>query len=156
MQHQETNRATSKTRITLPTGNMTRVKSVSGGVSFHCGDRLAKNLQGLPLAHVKAIATTFGLDVAKYAHLNPGQQRMNIGNLIRSAVRRNEELAATLEDAVQGVRESFDREQAKIAEQKAAERAEREARRAEARKANEDAKAARKAEREARAAAKTE
>jgi hypothetical protein len=38
------------------------------------------------------MATTVenGLDLAKWAHLNPGQQRMNLGNVLRARLRRDE------------------------------------------------------------------
>ena len=85
----------SKTRISLPTDSMKRVKSASGGVSFHCGDAVATKLNGLPLERIKTVAASMGFPSDKYDHLNPGQQRMNLGNLLRSAVRRDESLLPT-------------------------------------------------------------
>src|SRR5665213_3002698 len=42
---------------------------------------------GLDLECLHEVAMRFGIDRrAQYAHLNPGQQRMNIGNLLRRAV----------------------------------------------------------------------
>lgn len=136
----QTNNA--KTRIKLPIDSMTRVKSVSGGVSFHCGDDIAQKMHGLPLAQVQSIAATVGIDHSKYAHLNPGQQRMNLGNLLRSFVRKNPDDAETLYDAIAGVRAAHD---AETAEQRAA-----------AEKAAEEKAAAKKAEKEAREAKKAE
>lgn len=40
----------------------------------------------LDLERLHDVARSYGLDVSRYAHLNPGQQRMNIGNRLRSIV----------------------------------------------------------------------
>lgn len=164
-----------KTRIQLPVDGMKRVKSVSGGVSFHCGDAVAEKLTGLPLDHVKSVAATLGIETEKYGHLNPGQQRMNIGNLIRSHVRKNPDAEPTFHDAADGVREAHAKtveaanaEKAAAAEARAkkladkqaakeAAKAERDAKKGEREAAQAEAKAAReakKAEREAEKAQK--
>ncbi|WVR18118.1 hypothetical protein JXVLWARM_CDS_0067 [Burkholderia phage Bm1] len=143
----------SKTRIQLPTTSMVRVKSVSGGVSFHCGDDVATKLHGLPLEQVKAIAATVGIDVTKYDHLNQGQQRMNIGNMLRSFVRKNPDEAETFYDAAAGVRAAYEAETAEqraadeaAAAQKAADKEAAAKKRAEAKEAREAAKAKREAD----------
>ncbi|BCA58885.1 hypothetical protein [Sphingomonas sp. HMP6] len=41
----------------------------------------------LDLAKLHALAARFEIDAGRYAHLNPGQQRMNIGNRLRRIVR---------------------------------------------------------------------
>lgn len=66
-------------------------KTASGNVSVHCGDELAVFLRGKSLEQVfeiaaRAFGTGNGLK-AKYAHLNVGQQRMNVGNRIRAAIK---------------------------------------------------------------------
>lgn len=141
--------ASKKARITLPTGSMKRVKSVSGGVSFHCGDTVAEKLSGLPLEQVRALAATMDLPHEKYAHLNPGQQRMNIGNLIRAKVRKDADAGAVFEDAANGVREAYEAQTA-VARQEAADaaalkKAKREAAAAEAQRKREEKAAEREA-----------
>ena len=66
-------------------------KTAKGNVSVHCGDELAVFLRGKSLEQVyeiaaKAFGTGNGLK-AKYSHLNTGQQRMNVGNRIRAAIK---------------------------------------------------------------------
>lgn len=85
-----------KTRIELPVEKYQKAKTASGGVSLHNGDRVAAALAGLTLEEVQKLAAevistektpvTVEDLVAKYAHLNPGQQRMNLGNRIRGAL----------------------------------------------------------------------
>jgi hypothetical protein len=49
----------------------------------------------LQLERLYAVATKFGIDKrAQYAHLNPGQQRMNIGNMLRKVVPQTEYTAS--------------------------------------------------------------
>ncbi len=103
-------------RITLPTEHMVRTKSASGGISFHCGDAVAQALAGLTLAHVKTLAAEgLGIDTTKYDHLNPGQQRMTLGNLIRNMTRRDESLIEPFNTVLVRVQN--------LAEQEAAEKA---------------------------------
>lgn len=40
----------------------------------------------LDLDRLRDVASEYGIDASKYAHLNPGQQRMNIGNRLRAVV----------------------------------------------------------------------
>ncbi len=77
-----------KTVIRANTEKYQRAKAASGAMSQHNGDVVASTLAGLPLESVLAIASTMtSVDLStKYAHLNPGQQRMNLGNRIRGAV----------------------------------------------------------------------
>ncbi len=42
------------------------------------------------LALLTEVAEANGIDMAKYAHLNAGQQRMNVGNRLRGMVKRGE------------------------------------------------------------------
>jgi regulator of protease activity HflC (stomatin/prohibitin superfamily) len=82
-----------KVRIEIPTDNYTKARSASGSMSRNNGDVVASTLVGLTLDETIAIAVEV-LDIpeaelrAKYAHLNVGQQRMNIGNRIRGAVNK--------------------------------------------------------------------
>ena len=65
-----------------------------------CGDDMALELKAettLPTGKLnwealKAIAEANGLDVEKYASLNPGQKRMNIGNRLRGKLDRGEDV----------------------------------------------------------------
>ncbi|USI73876.1 hypothetical protein [Sphingomonas morindae] len=43
----------------------------------------------LDLNALHSVAAEFGVDAAKHAHLNPGQQRMNVGNRLRRIVPEN-------------------------------------------------------------------
>lgn len=64
--------------------------SAGGFKSMHNGDKLAKTLEGQSLDDVYAAASKL-LNVtqkelrARYAHLNVGMQRMNLGNRMRAA-----------------------------------------------------------------------
>lgn len=75
--------------------------SSSNRPSLHNGDVVAKFLAGQdPLIVMAAAERILGLDTgfltAKYASLNPGQQRMNAGNRIRAALKRGDITAAEL------------------------------------------------------------
>lgn len=66
----------------------TKCKSANGNFSLDNGDMTAQILRGQPLDEVYAIAAaSTGRPETelrnRYAHLNPGMQRMNLGNLIR-------------------------------------------------------------------------
>lgn len=57
-----------------------------------CGDDIASKLRGMDLAEVYAFAADkLGDSVkaleAKYSHLNPGMQRMNLGNRLRKVMK---------------------------------------------------------------------
>lgn len=66
------------------------VKTVSGRKAYDTGDKTADRLRGKTLEEAYAIAakilaeSTKGL-VERYGHLNPGQQRMCLGNRMRNA-----------------------------------------------------------------------
>ena len=67
-----------------------RYKTEDGKRSVDSGDEVAQQLRGLDLDAVYAVAAgELGVDEgelkAKYGHLNPGMQRMNLGNRIRAA-----------------------------------------------------------------------
>jgi hypothetical protein len=56
-----------------------------------CGDEVAEMLRGLELEEVYTLLeeTTKVSYREAYAHLNPGQQRMNLGNRLRAFVRKS-------------------------------------------------------------------
>jgi hypothetical protein len=73
-----------------------KAKSYSGSTSAHNGDELANLLAGCSPEEAMHLAAAVVAQtdespcdpVAKYSHLNPGQQRMNSGNLIRARVKK--------------------------------------------------------------------
>lgn len=69
------------------------VKTASGRVSIDNGDRVAATLRGMQLPSIyRLVADTLQTSIpeleARYRHLNPGMQRMNLGNLYRKALRK--------------------------------------------------------------------
>lgn len=82
-----------KVRIRPNVEKYTSAKSASGAKSQHNGDPVATALAGATVAECTKILAELS-DVSqksiteKYAHLNVGQQRMNIGNRIRGAVNK--------------------------------------------------------------------
>ena len=159
-----------KTRIEIETNNYVKGKGPSGGTTFHNGDAVATNLAGLSLEAVysvasQALSTPVEDLQAKYRHLNPGQQRMNLGNRLRGLVQKvdkanlkeGEEAGPSgaemlayiarpfLEAAAAEIKEAEAARQ-KAAEEKAAEKARKEAEKAEAKAAKEAAKEAAAAE----------
>jgi hypothetical protein len=91
--------AVAKTKITIPTDKYVSSKSASGSKSQHNGDVVASALAGQPVSAVFAITGAMGTITAedleaKYAHLNIGQQRMNLGNRIRGAVAKMDKAVA--------------------------------------------------------------
>lgn len=66
------------------------VKTPSGRKAFDTNDKVAAKLRGLDLDQAYAEAAIW-CDIpeselrAKYGHLNPGMQRMNLGNKMRAA-----------------------------------------------------------------------
>lgn len=62
--------------------NITNMTKTPGG-SYHKPDFIGDALAGLTVAQVLAIAVVVGLNADKYSHLNPGQQRMTLGNSLR-------------------------------------------------------------------------
>lgn len=68
------------------------VKSAGGNSSLDCGDDLATKLRGMELDEVYALASK-KLELpekvlrARYANLNVGMQRMNLGNRMRAGTK---------------------------------------------------------------------
>lgn len=73
-------------------GNYTKIKLDDGSVVRDNGDDAATLLRGAELGEIfKIVAHKLGVTQVslhdKYDHLNPGQQRMNLGNRLRKALR---------------------------------------------------------------------
>lgn len=64
-------------------------RSAAGSKSLSCGDEVASTLEGLTIDELFKIGDSFlGEDFReRYAKLNVGMQRMNMGNRIRAKVR---------------------------------------------------------------------
>lgn len=104
----ETTETEGKVRIAIPTEKYVSAKTANGGASKHNGDAVATALAGRTIDQVYGMASEM-LDTAeedlraKYAHLNVGQQRMNLGNRIRGAVNRMTKKAETEEGQKEGL-----------------------------------------------------
>ena len=73
--------------------NYVRTKTATGGTSMDNDDPIAQALRGKTPEQVCKLAEQLIPNceaTTKYAHLNPGQQRMNAGNLIRNAYKRGD------------------------------------------------------------------
>lgn len=141
-----------KTVIRPNLSNYVRDKSGSGKRSHRIDDFTARTLAGKSLETIKEGAPLLGIDASKWEHLNPGQQRMLIGNGIRARLNAKKEEDRLSEQDVENVfgpaAPAYDPEAAAAeAERKAAEK---EAKKAE----KEAAKQALLEKRQAEAAAK--
>ena len=135
-----------KTRIEIETNNYVKGKGPSGGTTFHNGDAVATNLAGLSLEAVysvasQALSTPVEDLQAKYRHLNPGQQRMNLGNRLRGLVQKVDKANAANEEAGPSGAEMLADIAKPFLEAAAAEKARKEAEKAEAKAAKEAAAA---------------
>lgn len=111
-----------KTTIRPDLNRYVRAKSGSGKRTHRTDDFVARTLDGKDLEAVKSGAAQLGIDVAKWEHLNPGQQRMLIGNKLRHLMQvAKDPLSAEAVTAVYGepVAE-YDEEAAKAAAEAAA------------------------------------
>jgi Ser-tRNA(Ala) deacylase AlaX len=63
----------------------------TAGGSYHKDDFIGTTLAGLTVDQVRVIAVECGLDTDKYAHLNPGQIRMTLGNSLRKMTNMTDE-----------------------------------------------------------------
>lgn len=79
-------------RATYDPTRYTKVKSAAGNVSLDSGDAVASRLRGMELPDVYEFAAK-RLDCSvrslkeRYSHLNPGMQRMNLGNKLRAFIK---------------------------------------------------------------------
>lgn len=94
---------TEKTTITPNTEGMIKTK----GGSFHKDDFVGSELAGLTIEQVKFIAFELGIDANKYNHLNVGQQRMNLGNRLRSMTAEKDGHSDEVKGLVAGTRETM-------------------------------------------------
>lgn len=83
---------TMKDQLKAHSENYTKHKMEDGRTVIDNGDEVAEALRGMDLEEVyKYAAKTLKQPLAelkaKYEHLNKGQQRMNLGNRLRKAVR---------------------------------------------------------------------
>lgn len=82
-----------KTTIRPDTSEYESARTAKGGKSMHNGDPVATALQGATLDEVYELVSE-ALDVGekelreRYVHLNPGQQRMNLGNRLRGVMNK--------------------------------------------------------------------
>lgn len=92
----------SDVKITIDTDTYTKERNASGQLTQHNGDIVASGLVKLVLTETYAVAADM-LETdedelrGKYQHLNPGQQRMNLGNRIRGVVNRANKALAKFE-----------------------------------------------------------
>lgn len=91
MANQGSKEETKEVRIKPKLENYVGGVSGSGKRTKNCGDDIAQALDGFTLEEVqKVVSQMRDIPVKelaeKYSHLNIGQQRMNLGNLIRGAV----------------------------------------------------------------------
>lgn len=88
-----------------------KARAASGAISRNNGDGVASILSKLTLDETYDVAAelldaSLGELVAKYSHLNAGQQRMNLGNRIRAKVKAlNGEDSTTGTDALAQIAE---------------------------------------------------
>lgn len=82
------------TRVAMGALRGKNYAKTNGSVS--CGDEVAVALAGAKFEALVEFAKTVGIDTSKYDHLNPGQKRMNIGNKLRTLVRKGELSVAEL------------------------------------------------------------
>ncbi len=99
-----------KTEVTAPSGISIRVdrtkyqasRSAAGGKSLNNGDVVALALDGLTLEEVQSLADKLIKDndfADRYAKLNVGMQRMNIGNRLRGWINKDEANPAKFDKA---------------------------------------------------------
>ena len=80
-----------KTRIRPNLDNYVPAKSGSGKRTQRTDDFVARSLDGKDLAKVLSGGEALGIEVSKWSHLNNGQQRMLVGNAIRTALKRTKD-----------------------------------------------------------------
>lgn len=148
-----------KTVIRPDLNRYVRAKSGNGKRTHRIDDLVARSLDGKTVEQVVEGGAKLGVDTAKWAHLNPGQQRMLVGNKLRHLMADTKEplTAEKLAEVFGEPAAPYDAEAAaaaaaKAAEEKAAKKAEKEA----AKQAKADAAASQKVKDEAAAETGTE
>jgi len=165
-----------ESKIIINKGNYVASRTSTGGKSLSNGDQVAVALEGMTTEEVYEVANSLIPDndyTTKYAHLNAGMQRMNVGNRIRGFVNKrdkeNDEIDVFNEGRGQDVEEksklpdagdlfnaASDPVKVKVAERVAAKAAEKEASEAERAAEKEAKKAAKVVKLEAKKAADAE
>lgn len=122
-----------------------KARAASGSYSQHNGDPVAVALQGANLDEVYSLASEVtGVPEsdlhAKYDHLNPGQQRMSLGNRIRGVVNKMNKTEGGsgdkfIGDVSSGLRENVEKREAALNEKREKAEAEKAAKAAEKAKA---------------------
>ena len=98
------------------------VKTEKGAPSVNCGDDLAVALLGLTLAECQSCAAENDIDHIRWAHLNPGMQRMNIGNALRHKLKKGEKISIFNNNVTQAAAlrtKQLEKERTKATSQKA-------------------------------------
>lgn len=65
-------------------------KAIYQSQGGHCGDELAATFASLDASQWPLVAKQNGIDFNRWSHLNNGQQRMNLGNVLRGKLRRGD------------------------------------------------------------------
>lgn len=90
---EETTGGTMSRKLRRYAQQYTKATNTKGTATRICGDSISRILLQLTLDQTYGTASNFLGDTvealrARYAHLNPGQQRMNLGNRIRGLAKR--------------------------------------------------------------------
>lgn len=89
---QQVEKEASGVRIRPNLETYVKARSASGKVTHNCGDEVAELLTGLSVEDLREIVGAVRKDVedadTRFAHLNVGQQVMNLRNMIRHAVKK--------------------------------------------------------------------
>jgi len=83
---------TKHTTISADLDHYKRVRTAAGALSYDNGDKVARLLRSKDTSEVYKLAAEALGESARslrkqYGHLNPGMQRMNLGNRMRKALR---------------------------------------------------------------------
>lgn len=129
--------APAKTVIRPDLNRYVRAKSGNGKRTHRIDDFTARSLDGKTVEQVLEGGAKLGINTAKWSHLNPGQQRMLVGNAIRNLLNAKkdpiEEAAVTAvfgEPSAPYDAEAAAAAKAKAEEEKAAKKAAKEAEKA--------------------------
>lgn len=150
----ETQAPTAEPAKTVIRPDISKMVKTAGG-SYHKDDFIGNALVGLTVEQVKEVGKEVGIDVSKYDHLNPGQQRMNVGNALRR-IAANEEAAEKIAAKAAIFKQANAEAAEKESKAKAEAKARKEAEKAAAEQARKDAADKVKAEAAAKAAEKAE
>ena len=111
--------------VNLKRENYTKTRTASGTASLNNGDQVATALDGLTMDEVFQVADKLIPDndfKTRYKKLNPGMQRMNIGNRLRGFCRADDKNSASFDRVVKPFAKAA-ADRAKAAEKAKADRA---------------------------------